>query len=121
MPLASTAASLIAVVLAGLLPGGADAGGGDGLWEPSPGDRWQYQLESSNGRLASTGGIDVLICERPHSGGACVRPDVLDHDLYVDGQVSGNDHTVNVAAVQAIHDRGADAVCYVSAGTAERF
>jgi endo-alpha-1,4-polygalactosaminidase (GH114 family) len=121
MPLGSTAAALIAVVVAGLLPVPASAGGGDGRWEPSPGDRWQYQLESSNRRLAPTGGIDASICERPHSGGACVRPDVFDIDLYVDGQVSGNDHTVNVAAVQAIHDRGADAVCYVSAGTAERF
>ena len=74
-----------------------------------------------NRRLASTGGIDVSICEPPRSGGACVRPDVFDIDLYVDGQVSGNDHTVDTAAVQAIHDRGAHAVCYVSAGTAERF
>ena len=47
--------------------------------------------------------------------------DVFDIDLYVDGQVSGNDHTVNRAAVRAIHERGAHAVCYVSAGTAERF
>ncbi len=121
MPLASPAAVLTLIVLAGLLTGTTEAGAGDGRWEPSPGDRWQYQLESSNRRLASTGGIDVSICEPPRSGGSCVRPDVFDIDLYVDGQVSGNDHTVDTAAVGAIHDRGAHAVCYVSAGTAERF
>jgi endo-alpha-1,4-polygalactosaminidase (GH114 family) len=116
---ASPIAALILIALVGLLPGGAGAGAG--RWEPSPGDRWQYQLESSSRGLASTGGVDVSICEPPRSGGGCVRPDVFDIDLYVDGQVSGNDHTVNTAAVQAIHDRGAKAVCYVSAGTAERF
>jgi Glycoside-hydrolase family GH114 len=46
---------------------------------------------------------------------------VFDIDLYEDGRISGNDHTVNTAAVNAIHRRGGHAVCYVSAGTAERF
>jgi hypothetical protein len=91
------------------------------LWRPAPDARWQYQLESSNRHAASTGGIDVSICSKPHSGGPCVHPDVFDIDLYVDGQVSGNDHTVNSAAVRAIHNRGAHAICYMSAGTAERF
>ena len=50
-----------------------------------------------------------------------MRPTVFDIDLYEDGRISGNDHTLNTAAVQAIHRRGAHAVCYVSAGTAERF
>ena len=50
-----------------------------------------------------------------------MRPDVFDIDLYVDGRISRNNHTVNTAAVKAIHDRGAHAICYVSAGTAERF
>ena len=94
---------------------------GQGRWEPSPGDRWQYQLESSDRHGASTGGIDVSICRAPQFGGSCVHPDVFDIDLYVDGRVSGNDHTVGTAAVRAIHDRGAHAVCYLSAGTAERF
>jgi hypothetical protein len=35
--------------------------------------------------------------------------------------VSGNDHTIDTAAVDAIHNRGAHAICYMSAGTAERF
>ena len=92
-----------------------------GIWRPAPGSRWQYQLESAKRRLAATGGIDVDICHVPESGGPCVHPDVFDIDLYVDGQVSGNDHTIDRAAVRAIHHRGAHAICYVSAGTAERF
>lgn len=90
-------------------------------WRPRPGDRWQYQLEGGNKGMGSSGGIDVDICERPFVGGPCVRPDVFDIDLYQDGRLAGNDHTVNVAAVDAIHARGAHAVCYLSAGTAERF
>ena len=90
-------------------------------WEPPAGARWQYQLESSDESLKSTGGIDVNICQFPAGGGPCVRPQVFDIDLYEDGQVSGNDHTVNTAAVDAIHRRGGHAVCYLSAGTAENF
>jgi hypothetical protein len=110
--------------LGGVL-GGAGAApvsaGGPPLWRPAADSRWQYQLESADHRLAATGGIDVGICEPPHSGGGCVHPDVFDIDLYVDGQVSGNDHTIDTAAVDAIHDRGAHVICYMSAGTAERF
>jgi endo-alpha-1,4-polygalactosaminidase (GH114 family) len=101
--------------------GSAARTGEQGLWQPSPKARWQYQLESANRDLASSGGIDVDICTVPHDGGGCVHPDVFDIDLYVDGRVSGNDHTINTAAVGAIHDRAAQAVCYLSAGTAERF
>jgi endo-alpha-1,4-polygalactosaminidase (GH114 family) len=97
------------------------AAAGPERWQPQPRERWQYQLESSDRGRASTGGINVGICERPASGGHCVRPQVFDIDLYQDGRISGNDHTVNVAAVRAIHRRGARAICYVSAGTAERF
>jgi hypothetical protein len=101
------------------------AGGGSTAeaqrWAPPAGARWQYQLESSDRGLESTGGIDVGICEAPASGGACVRPRVFDIDLYQDGRISGNDHTLNRAAVDAIHRRGGRAICYVSAGTAERF
>jgi endo-alpha-1,4-polygalactosaminidase (GH114 family) len=119
MLVASPAVSIL-IGLATLLWGSPGAFG-QARWHPSPGDRWQYQLESSNRHLSSTGGIDTSICERPHNGGRCVRPDVFDIDLYVDGQVSGDAHTVDTAAVRAIHERGAHAVCYVSAGTAERF
>jgi endo-alpha-1,4-polygalactosaminidase (GH114 family) len=115
------AAFIVAIVAVAAAAGGSSAGEGSQRWRPSPGDRWQYQLESSSRRRASTGGIDVSICQKPHSGGHCVRPDVFDIDLYVDGQVSGNDHTVDKAAVRAIHNRGKHAVCYLSAGTAEKF
>jgi endo-alpha-1,4-polygalactosaminidase (GH114 family) len=100
------------------------AGGGTGAtrpWHPPAGARWQYQLESSDKSLKSTGGIDVNICQPPAGGGPCVRPQVFDIDLYEDGQVSGNDHTVNTAAVNAIHRQGGHAVCYLSAGTTENF
>jgi hypothetical protein len=50
-----------------------------------------------------------------------VRPEAFDVDLYQDGRVSGNARTINTAAVEAIHDLGARAICYVSAATAERF
>src|SRR5204862_5623781 len=95
--------------------GGSSPARARSVWRPAPGERWQYQLESSDKELAASGGIDVDICQIPHSGGPCVHPDVFDIDLYVDGQVAGNDHTLDRAAVRAIHDRGAHAVCYVSA------
>jgi endo-alpha-1,4-polygalactosaminidase (GH114 family) len=111
------AALLAAVALAS--PGHAPAPAQ--RWEPPAGARFQYQLESADRSNAATGGIDVGICNVPATGGPCVRPQVFDIDLYEDGRISGNDHTVNTAAVSAIHRRGGHAVCYVSAGTAERF
>jgi hypothetical protein len=117
-------AAVLALTATLAVVGGSASGGGAGAaerWQPAPGARWQYQLESSNRELAASGGIDVGICVRAASGGACVRPQVFDIDLYQDGRISGNDHTVNTAAVDAIHSRGAHAVCYLSAGTAERF
>ena len=116
---ASTLGTLV-VLLAGTGGSGASPGQ-EAIWQPPPDARWQYQLESSNRHLASSGGINVGICGRAPGGGGCVRPEVFDIDLYVDGRVSRNNHTVNTAAVEAIHDRGAHAICYVSAGTAELF
>jgi hypothetical protein len=111
-------AALLAMIALAGAGGAADT---SARWQPPAGARWQYQLESTDRGAASTGGIDVGICEPPAAGGACVRPKVFDIDLYQDGRISGNDHTVNTAAVNAIHRRGAHAICYVSAGTAERF
>jgi len=112
----------MAAVLAMIaLAAGGGAAGSTQRWEPPASARWQYQLESADKNLKSTGGIDVNICQPPAGGGPCVRPQVFDIDLYEDGQVSGNDHTVDTAAVNAIHRRGAHAVCYLSAGTAENF
>ncbi len=122
MAIASGSAILGALALLLASTGGsAGSPGPAGLWQPPPDARWQYQLEGANRDLASSGGINVGICEVPRGGGGCVRPQVFDIDLYVDGRVSGNNHTINTAAVEAIHNRGAHAICYVSAGTAERF
>ena len=93
----------------------------EGCWEPEPGTRWQYQLEGRAGRFEETGGIDVDICAVPYGGGACVRPEAFDIDLYVDSEVSGDIDTVNEAAVDAIHADGRRAVCYVNAGSIERY
>ncbi|GAA3673610.1 endo alpha-1,4 polygalactosaminidase [Nonomuraea antimicrobica] len=90
------------------------------LWRPSVESRWQYQLEG-NKAYASTGGVNVNVCEVPQSGGACVRPSVFDIDLYAAEEVSGNNKTLNTAAVKAIHARGAKAICYIDAGSIEEF
>ena len=49
------------------------------LWQPCPRDRWQYQLESSNRHLASTGGIDVSICQAPAFGWPLCPPRRVRH------------------------------------------
>jgi Glycoside-hydrolase family GH114 len=99
--------ALILTAMAGSLGSdGTHAAAGPDRWQPQPGERWQCQLESSDRGRAATGAINVGICERPAPGGPCVRPRVFDIDLYQDGRISGNDHTVNVAAGRAIHRRG---------------
>ncbi|MGN9837486.1 endo alpha-1,4 polygalactosaminidase [Nonomuraea sp. H19] len=90
------------------------------IWRPPVESRWQYQLQG-NPAYASTGGINVDICEVPQSGGACVRPTVFDIDLYAAEEVTGNNKTLNTAAVKAIHARGAKAICYIDAGSIEEF
>ncbi|MEU0566986.1 endo alpha-1,4 polygalactosaminidase [Nonomuraea sp. NPDC005983] len=90
------------------------------IWKPPVNSRWQYQLQG-NTAYASTGGINVDICVAPQTGGACVRPTVFDFDLYVDAAVAGNNHTLNTAGVNAVHARGAKAICYVDAGSIEDF
>ncbi|MEO3873725.1 endo alpha-1,4 polygalactosaminidase [Nonomuraea sp. B12E4] len=90
------------------------------VWRPPLESRWQYQLEG-NPQYAATGGINVGICTVPQTGGACVKPTVFDIDLYVDGDVAGDNSTLNTAAVKAIHARGAKAICYVDAGSIEDF
>ena len=90
-------------------------------WTPPVGARWQYQLEAKGKRHAASGGIDVGICAKPPGGGPCVAPDVFDIDLWVDPALTGGAALVNSAAVDAIHAAGKRAICYVQAGTAERF
>jgi len=90
-------------------------------WIPPVGARWQYQLEAKGRRHSATGGIDVGICAKPRGGGACVTPDVFDIDLWIDPALTDGAAVVNTAAVEAIHAAGKRALCYVQAGTAERF
>ena len=89
-------------------------------WYPALNSRWQYQLQAVTG-FASTGGINVGIASVPFTGGAAVRPQVFDIDLYVDQSVSGNNTTLSIAAVSAIHAMGAKAICYLDAGTWENW
>ncbi|MFF5205736.1 endo alpha-1,4 polygalactosaminidase [Streptosporangium sp. NPDC000396] len=89
------------------------------IWRPPVNARWQYQL-SGNAAYASTGGINVNICAKPANGSTCVKPQVFDIDLYADANVVGNNHTLNTAAVRAIHAQGAKAICYVDAGSVEK-
>lgn len=110
-----------ALALACLLAAASETAAAELQWVPSQSDRWQYQLEGGKRSLAASGGIDVDICRVPFTGGPCARPDVFDIDLYEDAQVAGKEGVPNARAVDAIHARGAHAVCYVSAGTAERF
>jgi hypothetical protein len=91
-----------------------------GCWKPALQSRWQYQLQGVAG-FASTGGINTTISAAPQGGGAAVGPTVWDIDLYVDQAVSGNNTTLNTAAVNAIHARGGHAICYVDAGTWENW
>ena len=111
--------ALVPVAAAGLaIP--SQASDAAAIWHPPVQSRWQYQLQGSSA-YASTGGVNVGICEVPQSGGACVRPSVFDIDLYAAEEVAGNNKTLNTAAVKAIHARGAKAVCYVDAGSIEEF
>jgi len=97
------AAAVLATTLFLVVPG-AD---GSGPWVPHQGMRWQYQLQ---------GTVRTNLCAVPRTGGACVRPNVYDVDLYANNGV-----TLNTASVAAIHAAGAHAVCYVDAGTWEDF
>ncbi len=89
-------------------------------WHPALNARWQYQLQGV-AAYASTGGINTTISAVPYTGGAAVSPSVFDFDLYVDQAISGNNTTLNTAGIAAVHARGANAICYVSAGTWENW
>jgi hypothetical protein len=89
-------------------------------WHPALNARWQYQLQGV-AAFASTGGINTTISAVPFTGGPAVGPSVFDFDLYVDQAISGNNTTLNTAGVNAVHARGAKAICYISAGTWENW
>ena len=90
--------------------------GAAGWRSPPTGGYFQYQLQPSASNDARTGGIDTTLCARPIATAACVRPSVFDIDLYgPDGR------TPNVGAARAIERLGGYAICYVDAGTWERW
>jgi hypothetical protein len=89
-------------------------------WHPALNARWQYQLQGV-AQYASTGGINVGISAAPYTGGAAVHPTVFDIDLFTDQAISGNNTTLDTAAVNAIHAAGGKAICYVDAGTWENW
>jgi endo-alpha-1,4-polygalactosaminidase (GH114 family) len=92
------------------------------LWTPALGLRWQWQLEGRDGQHEASGGIAVGICSPPFGGGACVRPDVFDIDLYVDPQIAGRYGWVRATdAVDAIHTTGRQVIGYLTQGDAERW
>jgi hypothetical protein len=103
---------------------GSDAAAADSAIEPPPDARWQYQLEAADRGHEASGRIDVGICRRPYegpAGGECVRPRVIDFDPYLDDPDTNPDTTLNTRAVDALHDRGGYAICYVDAGSIERY
>jgi hypothetical protein len=105
-------AAATALLAFALLPQPADAA--TTTWVPPQNARWQYQLSATSTGSGTAGGITISPCKTPYTGGACVSPQVYDIDLYApDGK------TVNTAAVTAIHNAGAKAICYVDAGTWE--
>jgi hypothetical protein len=113
--LALTAVSILILVSA--CTSAAGTPNPSGMWQPAPGERWQYQLQHHRGAFPSTGGINVDICEVPASGGACVTPQVFDIDLYANLRTA----ELNTAAVEAIHAAGGHAICYVDAGSIETY
>ena len=100
------AAAVAVVGVLGAIPAALPAHA-SGPWVPAPGGQWQYQLQ---------GNVRTSLCVRPYIGGACVRPNIYDIDLYANDGV-----TLNSTAVSAIHASGGHAVCYVDAGTWENW
>jgi hypothetical protein len=105
------AAATAALAVMAVLPQPAIAAS---TWVPAPNTRWQYQLSATSTGAGTAGGITISPCKVPYTGGACVTPQAYDIDLYAPGGT-----TVNTAAVTAIHNAGAKAICYVDAGTWE--
>ena len=101
----SIVAGIVALLVLAVVP--VPSAGASGPWVPTPGLRWQYQLQAK---------FNPNLCVVPYSGGACVRPSVYDLDLY-----ATNGTTLNSAAVAAVHAAGGHAVCYVDAGTWENW
>jgi hypothetical protein len=118
------------IAVAAVAPGAAEspASPGEHLAErsseaivPPPDARWQYQLQASRRGSEDSGRIAVDVCAPPLAGGECVRPTVIDFDLYLDERGPGVDSKPNREAVEALHAVGGYAVCYVDAGGIENY
>jgi len=85
----------------------------------------QYQLSASASdgtSYPSTQGIATSVCAVPYTGGACVRPMIIDFDFYEDQSITGtNNFLYTTGAVQSLHSMGKQAIGYVDAGDAEQF
>jgi hypothetical protein len=122
-------ALLAAIALAALAAGpaarvasGGERGARADRTVPPPNARWQYQLQASQHGDSKSGRVDVDICSKPFSGGpGCVRPKVIDFDLYLPKRHVAVDSTPNRRAVRALHRRGGYAICYVDAGSIESY
>jgi Glycoside-hydrolase family GH114 len=123
--------ALLVLALSGLAA--ADPAGGDGTAptgaakargaavEAPPDGRWNYQLQASRRGNQGSGRIAVGVCSPPLGGTDCVRPSVIDFDLYLDERGPGVDSKPNRRAVRALHERGGYAICYIDAGGIENY
>lgn len=104
--------ALVAALLTASLP---THSGAAGMVVPPVGAVWQYQLQADAGaQFATSGGINVALCERPIFGATCQRAKVFSIDLY-----GPSGATPNASGVRAIQNAGGYAICYVDAGTWE--
>ena len=99
------------------------------IWIPPLDTRWQWQIQARANTFPDTNGINIDICRRPFHGGPCVKPDVFDIDLYVDGSITGawdgntvsDDYIFTRDAVQAIHASNRKVIAYITVGDAENW
>lgn len=82
---------VLCVVATASCTGGGDAASGDGIWQPSPSDRWHIQYA---GELEVPEGVDVV-----------------DLDM----------EETSASVIAGLHDDGIKVVCYLSAGSWEPY
>jgi len=120
--LAASVLVLLGLAAAAAAASGENRGAARDRIVPPPNARWQYQLQASQHGDGRSGRVNVDICSKPFSGGpGCVRPKVIDFDLYLPKRGVPIDSTPNRRAVRALHRRGGYAICYVDAGSIESY
>ena len=109
----------LALALAALAAG---APGASAAIDPPPDARWQYQLQAIAKGGFERGRVDVGICGRARGADrGCLRPEVIEFDLYRDGRGGAVDAPPNRRGVRAVHHAGGYAVCYIDAGGIENY